>query len=355
MSDDFHFDIKRDGKDFPAFIEGNRVDRDGQGRHFVTIGGRKWVLDPDEAPLETLPDPEQLQLFPPPPRLVTFFGKLTLLFGGGIPGLLIFGWIFACFGMIFVCFFVGAGAADTYAVWRESGTANVTTIVESNFHVNDNKVFAYSFSGQDADGNEVIGVSHAYKNKFKEGQTVPLQQTGFFGEKWKLKNAKFSAAGIDSYFALLTLLFPIIGICVVLFGTILPGLKYGPLMKYGELALASFLRQESTGTTVNNKSVQKLVFQFETPGGEQYEAILKTLDPDKYLSDNDRKIVFYNPHNPQKNMIWDSVASMMKFDEFQQRFTGFTVNLLIFPVFFAIFCFEVIWFFNNVMTGKMFF
>jgi hypothetical protein len=355
MSGDFHFDIKRDGKDFPAFIDGKRVERDGQGQHFVTIGGRKWVLGPDEAPLETLPDPEQFQLFPPPPRLVTFWGKLTLLLGGGIPGLMIFGMIFVCFGMIFVCLVVGSGAADTYAVWRENGTAKITTIKESNVHVNDNKVFAYSFSGQDADGNEVTGVSHAYKNQFQEGQTVPLQRAGFFGGKWRLKDAKFSAAGIDSYIVLLTLIFPIVGICLVFFGTILPGLKRAPLIKYGELALASFLRQESTSTSINEKPVQKLVFQFETPDGEQHEAILKTLEPDKFLSDNRRKIVFYSPDNPKKNMVWDSVASMMKFDEFQQRFTGFTINTLIFPVFFAVFCFEVVWFFNNVMTGKMFF
>ena len=213
----------------------------------------------------------------------------------------------------------------------------------------------YSFSGKDVDGNKVTGVSYTYKNNFKEGETIPLQRTNFFGEKWRLEGANFSKGGDIGYFGLMTFIFPTVGICIVFFGTILPGLKNRQLVQYGELALASFLLQESTNTRVNKQNVQRLIFQFETPDGEQHEATLKTLDPDKYLGDHRRKIVFYNPDNPKKNMVWDSVASMMKFDEFQQRFTGFTVNVLVFPVFFVIFCFEIVWFCHNVVTGKMFF
>ena len=356
MSDDFHFDIKRNSNDFPAFIEGKRVGINEQGRHFVTIGGRKWVLDPNEQPLETASDPVQFQILPPPPRQMTLIGKLSLLWGSGITGLLLFGSIFACIGMIFACLFVGAGAVDTYSTWRENGTANVTTIEASNFSVNDNTVFAYSFSGRDGNGNVVSGTSYAYADQFVEGQTVALEHADFFGEKWKLEGANFSMCGGFENFALIFIfIFPIVGTCIVFFGTILPGLKHSSLVTYGELTLASFLRQESTGTRINKRTVQKLVFLFETPDGEQYEASFKTLDPEKFLSDNSRKIVFYNPDNPKKSMVWDSVASTMKYDEFQQLFTGFTANIPVFLVFFTVFCFEIVWFCNNVMTGKMFF
>jgi len=356
MSDDFHFDIKRDSNDFPVFIEGNRVGINEQGRHFVTIGGRKWVLAPNEPPFETASDPEQFQILPQPPRQVTLIGKLTLLCGSGITGLLLFGGIFACFGMIFVCLFVGAGTVDTYPTWRENGTANVTTIEKSSFSINDDSVFAYSFSGHDVNGNEVTGTSYAFENQFKEDQTVTLKQTNFFGEKWKLEGANFSMCRNPmGHYGLMIFLFPIVGVCVVFFGTILPGLKHSSLVTYGELTLASFLRQESTNTSINDRTVQKLVFLFETPDGEQYEASLKTLEPEKFLSDTCRKIVFYHPGNPKKSMVWENVASMMKYDEFQQHFTGFTINIPVFLVFVLVFGFELVWFFHNVATGKMFF
>ena len=356
MSDDFHFDIPRHSSDFPAFIEGKRVGINEQGRHFVTIGGRKWVLDPNEPPLETLFAPEQFQSFPPPPRQVTLMGRLTLLFGAGISGLLPFGCFFTCFGMLFVCSIAAQGIADSFAIWRVNGEACVTSI-ETSFSDDGKPGFAYLFSGQDAAGNNVTGVSYESDKhaNFEEGQTVPLQRTWFLGEKWRLKGATFAQYGDLGYFMLFLIMFPTVGLGIIFFGTILPGLKRTPVFIDGELALATFLRQESTGARVNNRTVQKLVFQFETPEGEQYEASLKTLEPDKFLSDNSRKIVFYNPDHPKKSMVWDSVASMMKFDEFQQRFTGFTINIPIFLVFFTVFCFEIVWFCNNVMTGKMFF
>jgi|GEM_PF-6144844 len=357
MSDDFRLDIKRNASDFPAFIEGKRVGVNERGEPFIVVGDRQWVLAPNEVPLEAPKVPEQFQLFPPPPRQVTLLGRLTLLLGSGIPGLMLLGGIFVSFGMTVICLVVGPGAIDTYAVWRENGKARITKIEESDFSVNDARVYAYSFSGQDTNGNEVSGVSYQFRDKFSEGQTVPLQKTWFFGRKWKLEGANFTKSGgfAGYFFGSLIFIFPIVGVNVVFFGVVLPGLKCGSLLVYGEMALASFVRQESTGTSVNDRHVQKLVFQFATPDGEQHEASLRTLDPDKFLSNNRRNIVFYNPDTPQKNMVWDSVSSMMKFDEFQQRFTGFTINILIFPVFFAIFCFQVVWLFHNVTTGNMFF
>ena len=357
MSDDFHFDVKRNGKDFPAFVEGKRVGVNERGEHYVVVGGRKWILDPNEAPLEIPDDPEQFSHFPPPPRQITLLGRLSLHLGAGIPGLLLFGCIFACFGMMFVCF-TGSGVIDAVAPWKENGEARITAIDNANLSVNDASVYAYSFSGTDANGNEVTGISYQTHDQFTEGQTVPLQHVWFFGEKWKLENAAFSKVGGDRsilYIGLGVLIFPIVGVSIIFFGVLLPGLKYVPLVIHGESALASFLRQESTNTFVNDRTVQKLVFQFETPDGEQFEASLKTLKPDEFLRDSRRKIVFYNPNNPKKNMVWDSVTSVMQFDEFQQRFTGFTTNILVFAVFFAVFSFEIVWLFHNIITGTLFF
>lgn len=360
MTDDFSFDVRRNPDDFPDFIEGKRAGVNEHGQRYVIVGGRRWLLDPTEEPLDVPDDPEIFARFPAAPRQISFFGKLTLLLGGDNLGLLTLGCFFACIGMVFMCLFVGVGLADFATIWRPGGEATVTSVEDGDFTVNDREVYAYCFTGKDADGNDFSGVSYQFADKFKEGQTVPVVQGWFFGTKRKLRDADFTKMGNLGWgfclIGLFSLTFPTIGVCLVWFGAILPGWKRIPLLRDGEAALGTFLRQEGTSMSVNNRNVQKLVYVFETPEGERFEASLRTLRPDKFLDDDRRKIVFYNPAAPKKNMIWEKVADKMKFDEFQQRFTaGFSFNVLIFPVFLAIFCFEIVWFFHNAVTGTFFF
>lgn len=356
MSDDFNFGIKRKSGDLPDFIEGKRAGVNERGERYIIVAGRRWILDPSEDPVDAPPEnPELFEYFPPAPRQVSLMGKLSLLLGGQGFGLMLFGGFFACFGMIFVCLFAGTGVAEWATVWRQDGEATVTSIEETGSTINEKRVFAYHFSGKDVDGNEYTGVSYQMSGKFEEGQTVPVMKGWFFATKRKLQNANLTQMGkFGSLFGLMTLLFPAVGLGMIWFGVLRPGRKRVPLLQYGELALGTFLRQESTKMSVNHQNIQRLVFSFETSEGK-FEASFNTLTPDKFLADNRRKIVLYNPDNPKKNMIWESVAPMMKLDELQQRFTGFSVNVLIFPVFLTVFAFELVWLANNVITGKMFF
>ena len=357
MSDDFSFDMKRQSNDLPDFIEGKRAGVNERGERYIIVGGRRWILDPSENPVDTPPNnPELFEYFPPAPRQISLSGKLALLWGGQGLGLMTFGGIFACFGMIFVCIFLGPGVGEWAITWRQNGEATITQIENTGTSINDQSIYAYHFTGKDEAGNEFSGMSYQTADKFEEGQTVPVMQGRFFGTKRKLQGADLTQMDkFSSLVGAITLLFPTVGLCMIWFGVLWPGWKRLPLLLHGELALGTFLRQEGTNMSVNDQRVQRLVFAFNTLEGESFEATFNTLTPDKFLSDNCRKIVLYDSGNPKKNMVWESIVPMIKFNELQQRFTGFSINILIFPVFLAAFGFEVVWFFNNVITGKMFF
>lgn len=114
---------------------------DEQGRPFVVVDGRRYILASDEAPLDLahLPENPKLAQIPAPPRDVSTVAKLVLFFASS--PMATFGWIWLCLTMIFAaafCGILGLGTAfyEKIGSWEPFATARLVSCDEAKFSVN---------------------------------------------------------------------------------------------------------------------------------------------------------------------------------------------------------------------------
>ena len=91
---------------------------------------------------------------------------------------------------------------------------------------------------------------------------------------------------------------------------------------------------EPTNTRINNQTVYKLTFEFTTDDGRRYEATARSHRP-FVLEDEPQEQLLYDPYNPKKAVLLDSLPGEPDIDEWgniQVANIGRSIRSLILPV-----------------------
>lgn len=296
-------------------------------RPFVMVDGKKYVLADEELP-ENIQEPEIFQRLTDPPRSVSLSARIVLLLGGGITGS--FGWIFACFGMVFCILFVPFAlnnTADlTHRRFEEAGKGEVISVEKTSSKVNDQKVMRIVF--RDTDGNE--GRCYTHSKTFHVGDEVSLLKcagrTKITGTRLTEMGAvMILVGGICSFF-------PAIGIGLVLY-FFFGGLKSLHLLQEGKVGRAHFIDMAPTGASVNHQDVMKLHYKFKADDGETYDAYATALDTEQ-LTDDDVEPLLYDPMDPTRSVLLDGLPGKIRYDDMERTFKAISLRAIL-PLFFC--------------------
>jgi hypothetical protein len=231
------------------------------------------------------------------------------LFLGGITGLL--GWFFFAFGMIFVWIF--ACSTDVPALWQfrgelESVRGQVVSVEQTSFseggaeHSDGTPVYAvhYRFT---VGGRPYTGVSYRLGAPAEVEREVTVEYPAGKPARSRIRGLRTAPFGPVVLFVVI---FPLVGAGFIL-GRLWTGWRQYYLLRYGELADGELVTKEPTSVSVNNQTVYKLTFAFQTSLGQPAQVAVRTHQPQR-LQDDAREVVLYDPVRPSYGMTLDHLT-----------------------------------------------
>lgn len=245
--------------------------------------------------------------FAPPPRRVPF----SLAIVNALNGLAQIGWFVLGFGSIFFWAFVGN--ADFSFITMRGAMTRVTGVVE---RVVDTRAsegrrriranhYEYSVAG-----NTMRGVSYSNDSSLSSGDPVEVEYSVGAPEKSRIVGQRRALFGPAIGFVSI---FPLIGLLLVVFATRW-GSRRARLLRDGVLTTGVLKTKRPTNTTVNNRRVFELIFEFTARDGRKCTATARSSMPDK-LEDEREEPLLYDPQNPETAYMLDDAPSRPQFDE----------------------------------------
>ncbi|MGV8122619.1 MAG: hypothetical protein AB2L14_22905 [Candidatus Xenobiia bacterium LiM19] len=266
---------------------------------------------------------DKARLISPPPRQVPFSVAVKLLFGDFSN---LFGWIFFGFGMIFFwgfamnadfSSFLYSGISWASATGASTGSSRTCFSEGGSKHRSGTPIYANHFRFRAADGNEYEGVSFTKGSYTPSGsgaesavETVSVQYVSSNPRISRIAGQRLRPFGPDVIFVVI---FPFVGLCFLSYGLI-QGFKALRLLSSGDAALGTLEKKEATNVEVNNRRVYALTFSFKTKDGTPAFAVSKTNEPEK-LEDDTEERLFYDPVNPSRAVLFDSLPGGVGIDE----------------------------------------
>ena len=267
---------------------------------------------------------EQLaHLLAPPPRPVPLPLRLQVLFGGVAN---IVGWALFGFGMIF--FWAFALNSDLGSLYHFSGPLETApgVVVESretNASENKQRVYAHEYSFR-FDRTDYQGVSYATGQQLSPGAPVQVEFPHGNPAVSRIQGMRRGTFGPAVIFVVI---FPFIGLCFVVFG-LWSGLRAAHLLAHGRLAFGTLASKTPTNTRVNNQTVYKLTFDFTIEDGRRCQATARTHQPRK-LEDDTQECLFYDPHRPERAVLFDSLPGSPRITSAGSFDSGWTAGALL--------------------------
>jgi hypothetical protein len=210
-----------------------------------------------------------------------------VLFGGP---LVAFSWFFAAFGMMFVLIFLPTLDLGI-STYDQQTTATVTHIERTDSSENDRPIYRVQYTFLDAAGAEHRGESYStsppsyvdsWRVDYRGGDPSESQLDG-------MRRRPFSAI------ALFVLIFPIVGLALVLWQLRIARRNLR-LLRDGVETRGRLVDKRETAIHVNNVPIMALTFEYHVDG-TRHTATVKTLTPAR-LEDDERESMLYDPHAP---------------------------------------------------------
>ena len=242
--------------------------------------------------------------------------KLVSLFGGWLQT---FGWIWLGFSLVFMWFMIPA--TDVSSFWKFSGelvtvTGKVTGAEKTGISEGGSDsspgtpIWKVSYSYADSSGRVREGVSYTVGSMWGVGDTPPVEYRTDDTSISRIQGARTSPL---PPWVLIFLLFPLIGVVMVLFG-LRAGVKRSSLLAAGKLARGKLVSKTPTNTKVNNRTVYKPDYEFEADDGSKHVATARTHDTAR-LEDEEAELVLYHPKDADRNWVVDSLPAGITLDE----------------------------------------
>lgn len=244
-----------------------------------------------------------------PPRSVSLNLKIKMLFGGSAN---FFAWAFISFGLVFcLAFDIAETVRELRMFSGEIMTVEgiSTGYSGTNITINDETVLELRFSFKGIDNKEYQGRSFATGSYIEEGTPVPVEFNADYPKYSRIEGTRYSVMGA---WGLLILLFPLIGLTVLIF-SVKSGFSKINILKNGIYAKGNLIKSYETGTEINECPVYKMIFEYRDENGQTHKTSVKTTNPD-VLEDDDNEKMIYNPSNPSKAVFIDTLPYKTKLD-----------------------------------------
>ena len=242
-------------------------------------------------------------------RQVPLSVQLRHLWGGFLRQ---FGWIFVGFGL---CFFwpMGGNYLVRHNVFFSADlsdtTGSITQIEDINLSVNEEPIFAYHYRFN-AQGQPLTGHNNSGYGMFAIGDPVSVE--------YAVGNAYHSRIhglrpGLEVFFGLL---FPGIRACFVL-SALFRGLRGNALLKRGVLTDGQLVSKTATNSEVNEQTVYKFVFEFQSEHGESGIVTAKTHDVARFAGEGGAlgtEPLLYSPANLRFAILLDDLPGGPRID-----------------------------------------
>jgi hypothetical protein len=245
-----------------------------------------------------------------PPRNLGIYSRLVILFGGILQQM---GWGFFGFGMIFFWIFVMNSEARYLlsfdGKWVETQGV-LKNVAVTNTEVNDRKIYAYTFSFTGKGGvHEAVCYDYLRREYERPNITVPVEY-----KEGNPKRARIKGMSTSTFpsFVLFVVIFPLLGLGFIIAG-IIANLKSLKLLVNGHFTKGKIVNREATGTRINNNTVFKFTFEFETPGGMKHQTTCATHQTWK-VEDEEMEIILYDPTYPENAVVFDAIPSAPQID-----------------------------------------
>lgn len=294
----------------------------------IHVGGRRYILADDEESLDitgepNAPEPEIMQYISPVSRHVPLSVWLYLpLKRAGI-----LGWIFACAGLLFICFLAPQiDIRDFRSGWTIAGSASVQDTQKANISINDRMIYKhrYTFNGKPQ-------MCYSYQN-LKIGSTYEVYVYRNNMDVSRLEKTYLAPMGCVGwaalFFIMLPFLFFLVGMCIAIY-LLRKGWREARLLTYGTLAKGYFTGMSATNVKVNDKPIMKLNFKFRTDVGEEVETSTTALKTDS-LIDDPWEVLFYAPEAPTQSVFLENLPSGVQVNA---STGGFRVGLWRIPIY----------------------
>ena len=245
--------------------------------------------------------------FAPPPRPVPFsLSILSSLNGFAQTGFAILG-----FSSIFFWTFAVNADFSFLTFWRAHGrvSGTVTRVADTNARQNRAVIQANHYEYSVA-GKTFEGVSYSNGDAVRQGDRVLVE---FFENAPQTSRIAGQRRKLFSAFASFVVIFPLIGLGFVV-GAVRRGSRRARLLRDGICTTGVLKHQRATNTTVNNRRVYELEFEFTARDGRRCLAKARTSMTERLLDEREEPLL-YNPENPDDAVMLDEAPSRPRFDE----------------------------------------
>lgn len=257
------------------------------------------------------------------PRGVPLSTRLTVLFGSGFQP---FGWLFFGFGMIFTLVFAGNADLSSMLTFRGAlGEAEGVIVSSQKSAYSEGGASHGSGSGRrgtpiyrhdftfEFDGSTHPGISYSKGGMLPTGHKVQVEFPHGRPGTSRIKGMRNAPFGP---WALLVLIFPLVGLALVVPG-LASGWKSCRLLTHGVLAKGRLTTKRRTNIQVNKQHVYKLTFQYMDQFGQAHSVETKTHRPEKLEDDFEERLI-YDPHRPAQAVMMDALPGTPRISEEEQ-------------------------------------
>jgi|SaaInlStandDraft_1057018.scaffolds.fasta_scaffold144041_1 hypothetical protein len=264
-----------------------------------------------------------------PQRDVPLTTQVCMTFGGFLNQ---FGWAFFGFGLIFARIFIPMADLSfaSFSGELKEIQAEVTEVMGTNLSVNESTVMEIQYHFFDEKGEEYWGFSYKTGSTPRSGEKVTVEYPKGDPSTSRIQGLRNKPMPALS---LLVLLFPLIGLVMLIFG-FRKTKKVLPLLSLGTLTKGKLVNKERTNTKINEQTVYKFTFEFQDRMGQIHKVSEKTHET-HLLEDDVEEPLLYLEDDPSRATLLDALPSSPQFDEGGRIIpasTQKTLKLLLIPM-----------------------
>lgn len=235
---------------------------------------------------------------------------VAVAFGGVLP---LIGWIVVGFTLIFCWVFVGQSDVASLYQFRGSlmnTTGQVTAVHETNSSEDDTTIYEYVFEYEISPGMPITDRCYTPGRKYDVGMQVPVEYVPQTPPVARIKETRKAPFGVAVLFVLL---FPLIGFALVAGGYTV-GLRTLSVLRRGKFATGRLVDKQPTNTTINDRKVYALTFEYTDDKGVVRRGTVNTHLTEKAEDDAEERL-FYDPQNPANLRLVDLLPGKVQVND----------------------------------------
>lgn len=183
-------------------------------------------------------------------------------------------------------------------------------------------IFRIRYQYFEPSGEPLLATGHMLGQKFKLSQIVQVEYLQSNPRQARVVGGRIRSFGP---WAGLVGLIPIGALTTMLYGLRL-GWRNAALATRGRVTLGRLVHKEPTNTTINNRRVFKLTFEFIDANDNSQRTEVRTHFPEK-LEDDAEEWIIYDPSNSERAFALDAMPGGVRFDS-AGNYTGVSLQRL---------------------------